>query len=172
MATTFVRQKIKEYGIEINADWCENQKSHERGCSINMKLRLFFCLVLVLGGAFTVPNGNAGILYPQAPNGGEQAVSNTLASRFLVQNHHLAPIKDLIIGRPFPVYFYPVDYTNLFSGKLLSATKFIGWRYLLTCGTNSAELQLPYDEENGNGRESAGNFIQRSQVVAIPYARR
>ena len=112
-----------------------------------MKLRFFFCLALVLGGAITVPNGNAGILYAQAPNGGEQAVSNTLASRFLVQNHHLAPIKDLIIGRPFPVYFYTADYTNLLAGKLLSATKFIGWRYLLTCGTNLAELQLPYDEK-------------------------
>jgi hypothetical protein len=40
--------------------------SHERGCSINMKLRLFLWLVLVLGGAFTVPNGNAGIQFGSA----------------------------------------------------------------------------------------------------------
>jgi hypothetical protein len=123
-----------------------------------MKLRLFLCLVLVLGGAFTVPNGNPGILYPQAPNGGGQAVPNALASKYLAQTHHLAPIKDLTIGRSFPVYFYPLKYTNLLSGQLLSATKFAGWRYLLTCGTNSAELQLPYDEEKREWPEIGWQF--------------
>jgi hypothetical protein len=32
-------------------------------------IRFVLCLVLVFGGAFIVPNGNAEIIYPQAPEG-------------------------------------------------------------------------------------------------------
>jgi hypothetical protein len=114
--------------------------------------------MLVFGGALIIPKGSAGIVYPQAPAGAEQAVSNALASRFLVQMDHLPPAKDLTIGRPFPVYFYPVKYTNLLSGQLLSATKFAGWRYLLTYGTNAAELQLPYDQKKRDWPEIGWQF--------------
>lgn len=143
-------------------------RSLGRGCSLNMKLRLFLSLALVLGGAFTVLNGNAGILYPQAPNGGEQAISNALALSFLGQIDHLPPAKDFTIGRPFPVYFYTVDYTNLFSGQLLSATKFAGWCYLLTYGTNSAELQLPYDEKKREWPEIGCLFYPPVQIGCDP----
>jgi hypothetical protein len=123
-----------------------------------MKPKLILCLALVLGGAIIVPNCNAGIVYPKAPDGGEQAVSNLLDSKYLKPLLHLPPAKYLTIARPFPVYFYPIKYTNLFSGQLLSETKFAGWRYLVTYGTNSAELQLPYDEEKREWPEIGWQF--------------
>ena len=49
-----------------------------------MKTNLILCLVfVVLVGALFIPDCNAGIIYPKAPDGGEQAVSNLLDSRFL-----------------------------------------------------------------------------------------
>jgi hypothetical protein len=66
---------------------------------------------------------------------------------------HLPPAKDLTIARPFPVYFYGMNYTNLLSSHLLSATKLGSWRFLLTDGTNSAGLDLGYDQKNGRWAE-------------------
>jgi hypothetical protein len=115
---------------------------------MDMPIKFFLCLALVLGGAFIAPNCNADIIYPQAPAGGEQAVSNTLDSKFLKHFAHLPPPPNLTIARPFGVYYYTINDTNLFSGRFLSATKFAGWRFLLTSATNSAGLQLGYDEKN------------------------
>ncbi len=143
-------------------------KSLERGCFICTKLRLFFGLAIVLGDTFAVLNSNAVILYSKAPNAGGQAVSNVLASRIFVQMDHLPAAKDWTIGRPFPVYFYPLKYTNLFSGRLLSTVKFAGWRYLLTSGTNSAELQLPYDEKKREWSKIGWQYYPALQIGFDP----
>jgi hypothetical protein len=142
-----------------------------------MKLMLLLCFAGVLGGVITVFNGYADILYPQAPNGGEQAVSNALTSNIFtnttLQNYqmwHLPPPKDLTIGRPFRFYFYPINYTNLYSGKLLSVVRFAAWDYPLTYGTNWAQLILPFKEKVGNGWNSTGYLFQRGQMVATPYS--
>jgi len=123
-----------------------------------MKSKSILSLALALGGAFIILNCNAGILYPKAPDEGEQAASNVLDSRFFKPFSRLPPAKDLTLAKPFPVYFYPIKYTNLSSGQLLSATKFAGWRYLLTYGTNSAELQLPYDKQKRQWPEIGWQF--------------
>jgi hypothetical protein len=115
--------------------------------------KLILCLALVLSGGFIVPNCNAGIVYPKAPDGGEQAVSNALGSSFLKPLTRLLPAKDLTIARPFGVYCYGMNYTNLLSGQLLSAAKLCSWRFLLTDGTNSAGLDLGYDKKNGGWQQ-------------------
>jgi hypothetical protein len=64
----------------------------------------------------------------------------------------------LTIARPFGVYRYGINYTNLFSGQFLSATKFSGWLFLLTDGTNSAGLHLGYGEKNQKWPEMGWTF--------------
>ena len=73
--------------------------------NMDIAIKIFLCLALILGGAFIAPNINAGIIYAQAPDGGVQAVSNALDSSFLKPMTHLPPIKDLTIARPFRVYW-------------------------------------------------------------------
>jgi hypothetical protein len=71
---------------------------------------------------------------------------------------HLPPAKDLTISRPFGVYCYGTNYTNLISGRLLSAARLYSWRFMLTDGTNSAGLDLVYDKKNGGWQEIGGCF--------------
>lgn len=121
------------------------------------RFSVFLCLALTLGGAFIIPRCNADIIYPQAPDGGQQAVSNILDSKVFKQ-FGLPSANDLTIARPFGVYFYEMNFTNLLSGQLLSATKLYSWRFLLTDGTNSAGLDLGYNKKNGGWPEIGWSF--------------
>jgi hypothetical protein len=121
------------------------------------KFQVILCLALVLSGAFIVPDCNAAIVYPTAPDGGELAVSNLLDSSFVKPWIHLPPATDVTVARPFGVYFYGTNYTNLLSGQLLTAAKLSAWRFLLTDGTNSAGLDLDYDKMKGGWPEIEKN---------------
>lgn len=123
-----------------------------------MKTKLILRLTLVLIGRFIISDCDAAIVYPKAPYGGEQAVSHLLDSRFLKPLTQLAPDTDLTIARPFGVYRYEMNYTNLFSGRFLSATRLCAWRFLLTDGTNSAGVDLGYDEKKRAWPEIGGIF--------------
>jgi hypothetical protein len=123
-----------------------------------MKTKLILRLALVLIGQFIISDCDAGIVYPKAPYGGEQAVSNLLDSRFLKPLTQLPPGTDLTIAKPFGVYRYEMNYTNLFSGRFLSATRLCAWRFLLTDGTNSAGVDLGYDEKKRAWPEIGGIF--------------
>jgi hypothetical protein len=112
-----------------------------------LKLRHPLSLALVLSVAFIVPNLRAAILYPQAPPGAEESASNALDSKFLEPTTHLPATRDLSISRPFGVYWYDINFTNPFSGSFLSARTLVGWHFLLSDGTNSAAVQLRYDED-------------------------
>jgi hypothetical protein len=111
-----------------------------------LKLRHSLRLTLVLAAVFSVTTLHAAILYPQPPFGAQAAASNALDSKFLKPITHLPPVKDLTISRPFGVYWYRINFTNPFSGPFLSATTLVGWRFLLSDVTNSAAVQLRYDD--------------------------
>ncbi|HEY1789026.1 MAG TPA: hypothetical protein VGJ73_12760 [Verrucomicrobiae bacterium] len=109
-------------------------------------MKFVLCLALGLAGGFFAVNCNAAIVYPQAPDGGWQAVSNALDSKFFKPITHLPPLNDLTITRPFRVYWRS-NYTNPPSESFLSATRLVGWRFLLSDGTNSAGVLLRYDDK-------------------------
>ena len=120
----------------------------EQGWSdIRMIIKLLI-LALVLNVGFIVTDCNGGIVYPKAPDGGEQAVSNILNSGFF-KRFHLPPAKDLSIAKPFTAYD-AMYYTNLLYGRFLSETKLCWWRFLLMDGTNLAgAMDLGYDKKKG-----------------------
>jgi hypothetical protein len=113
-----------------------------------MNPKLILCLALVLSG-----NTRAAIVYPKAPDGGRQIVSEHLDLKFLGVSH----IEDLTIADPYRDY--GVGLTNLASGQLLSSTKPGSWMYLLIQGTNAVGMQaLIADEKTGNALECAGLY--------------
>ena len=105
-----------------------------------MKPKLLLCLALVLSG-----NSYGAIVYPKAPDGGQQMVSKNLVPKFL----GVSRIEDLTIANPYENYY--VGLTNLASGEFLSATKNNGyWTYPLMHGTNTVgEAGLSADEKTG-----------------------
>lgn len=105
-----------------------------------MKSKLILCVALVLSG-----NCYAAIVYPKAPDGGQQMVSKNLDPKFL----GVSRIEDLTIVNPYENYY--VGLTNLASGEFLSATKNNGyWTYPLMHGTNAVGAAgLSADEKTG-----------------------
>lgn len=88
---------------------------------------------------------------------------------------HLPPSKNLTIARPFGVYGYGLNYTNILSGRLLSATKLNSWRFMLTDGTISAGLDLGYDNKKAGWPEMGWSFHparpnNSDPVLATPQA--
>ncbi|HTR41095.1 MAG TPA: hypothetical protein VMH87_05725 [Pseudomonadales bacterium] len=132
-------------------------------------IKFLFCFTLVLACAFIIPNGKAAILYPQAPEGGVQAVSNALDSKFLKPVTHLPPAKDLTISMPVGVYYYVLKYTNLFSGQFLSATRLSAWRFFLADVTNSAALQLGYDAKKEEWQVTEWTFYHARSKSSDPF---
>jgi hypothetical protein len=120
-----------------------------------MKPKILLCLALVLSG-----HCHAAIVYPKAPNGGQQIVfenaSNILRSdpRFLGGFH----IEELTIADPYRDY--SVGLTDLASGHLLSAAKSGGsWLYLFMHGTSAVGAAgLIADEKTGKALRSNGLF--------------
>ncbi len=105
-----------------------------------MKPKLLLCLALVLSG-----NCHAAIVYPKAPDGGGEIVSNNLDAKLL----GVSSTKNLIIKISYREYF--VGTTNLAAGQLLSSATLGGWQYLIIHGTNAVgAAELNADETNGS----------------------
>ena len=83
-------------------------------------------------------NCPAAIIYPKAPDGGQQVIHKTFRqglSRSISRYLGGYQIEDLTIANPFRDY--SVGLTNLASGQLLAAARAGTWRYLLMHGTNA-----------------------------------
>jgi len=97
-----------------------------------MKSKLLIGLALVLSG-----NCHAAIVYPKAPVGGQQIISNYVGAAAI--DHfdvlHGLRMEDLTIARPFQIF--DVGLTNLAKAQLLSAAEPRWWQYLLLHGTNA-----------------------------------
>lgn len=114
-----------------------------------MKPGFMLCLALVLSA-----NCDAAIVYPKAPDGGQQIVRRNLGTKLL----KVSRIEDVTIADAHRVYY--VGLTNLASGHLVSAAKIGPWRYLLLHGTNAVgAAELNADEETG--RTLGFNSLQR-----------
>jgi hypothetical protein len=98
-----------------------------------MKPKLILCIALVLSG-----NCFAAIVFPKAPDGGQQVISNYVGHDVVFNDFdklHGLKMEDLTIANPFLIY--DVGLTNLAEGRLLSATEACWWQYLLLHGTNT-----------------------------------
>ncbi|MGA2556400.1 MAG: hypothetical protein ABSG04_09015 [Verrucomicrobiota bacterium] len=101
---------------------------------------------LIFGAIFWGVGGNcdAAIVFPKAPDGGEQIVRTHLDAKLL----KVPRIEDVTIADAHREYF--VGLTNLAAGHLLSAAKIGPWRYLLLQGTNAVgAAELNADEKTG-----------------------
>jgi hypothetical protein len=112
-----------------------------------VKIQLFLCLALVLSGYC-----HADIIYPKAPNGGQQIVYKYAGGLSKSDPRLLDgfPIEELTIADPFENYY--VGLPDLASGKFLSATESNGyWTYVLLHGTNAVGAAgLITNEKTGN----------------------
>jgi hypothetical protein len=114
--------------------------SRHRGELIFSVKKLILCLTLVLSG-----HCHAAIVYPKAPDGGGEIVSNNLDAKFL----GVSSTKNLKIKVPYREYY--VGMTNLAAGQLLSAATLGGWKYLVIHRTNAVgAAELNTDEKTGN----------------------
>jgi hypothetical protein len=122
---------------------------------MNMNLKPLLCLALVLSGGLNCP---AAIIYPKAPDGGQQVIHETFRqglSRSISRYLGGYQIEDLTIANPFRDY--SVGLTNLASGQLLPAARAGNWRYLLMRGTNAVgAAELMTDPTNGAALKFAG----------------
>lgn len=105
-----------------------------------MKPKFILCLSLVLSGIC-----QAAIIYPKAPDGGGEIVSNNLDAKFF----GVSSTKNLNIKVSYREYY--VGMTNLAAGQLLSSATLGGWQYLVIHGTNAVgAAELNADEKTGN----------------------
>jgi hypothetical protein len=103
-----------------------------------MKPKIILCLALVLSGLLDL-NCGAAIIFPKAPEGGQQIAHEGVAWILQTNPSFLggARIEELTIADPHQNYnANPQDVT---SGKLLSSAKPAPgrWRYFVMCGTNA-----------------------------------
>jgi hypothetical protein len=101
-----------------------------------MNPKFILCLALVMS-SLTAGVCPAAIVYPQAPDGGQQIVLEGMKTLSRSISRYLGgfQIEDLTLAHPFRDYY--VGPTNLAAGQLLSAAKPGAWRYLLMHGTNA-----------------------------------
>lgn len=119
-----------------------------------MNSKLLLCLALVLSGGLNSP---AAILYPKAPEGGQQVIREAFKGLSRSISRYLGgyQIEDLTIANPFRDY--AIGLTNLASGQLLAGTRAGTWRYLLMHGTNTVgAAELMADPTNGMALKFAG----------------
>jgi hypothetical protein len=119
-----------------------------------MKPKILLCLALVLSGGLNCP---AAIIYPKAPDGGQQVIREAFKRLSQSISRYLGgyQIEDLTIAHPFRDY--SVGLTNLASGQLLPAARAGTWRYLLLHGTNAVgAAELMADPTNNTALTFAG----------------
>jgi hypothetical protein len=110
-----------------------------------MKNKLLLGLALVLSG-----NCGAAIIYPKAPDGGQEIVATNVAPILQHDARFFDGLKmeDLTVAEPYREY-YVVDLRNLVAGHLLSGTETHSWRYLLMHGTNAIGAATLIDDARG-----------------------
>ena len=121
---------------------------------LDMKTNLLLCLTLVWSGGLNCP---AAIVYPKAPDGGQQVIHETFKGLSRSISRYLGgyQIEELTISKPFRDY--AVGLTNLASGQLLPAARAGTWRYLLRHGTNAVgAAELMADPTNSPTLRFAG----------------
>jgi hypothetical protein len=135
---------------QMNIPWNPRVK-----VTLAMNPKLLLCLALVLSGGLYC---RAAILYPKAPDGGQQLIRETFQqglSRSISRYLGGYQIEELTIADPFRDY--SVGLTNLASGQLLPAARPGTWRYLLLHGTNAvAAAELRADSTHGAALKFAG----------------
>ena len=121
---------------------------------MNMNPKLLLGLALVLSGDLNCP---AAIIYPKAPDGGQQVIREAFKGLSRSISRYLGgyQIEDLTIANPFRDY--SVGLTNLASGQLLPAARAGTWRYVLMHGTNAVgAAELMADPTNSTALKFAG----------------
>jgi hypothetical protein len=110
-----------------------------------MNPNLILCLALVLSG-----NCDAAIVYPKAPDGGQEIVGTNVAPILQHDARFFDGLKmeDLTVAEPYREY-YVIDLRNLVAGHLLSGTETHSWRYLLMHGTNAIGAATLIDNARG-----------------------
>jgi hypothetical protein len=120
-----------------------------------MKSKLILCLALVLSD-----NCFAAIVYPKAPDGGQQIVYKYAGESLQSDPRFLGGfrIEELTIADPYEDY--SVGLTNLASGQLLSAIKpGGGWTYLLMHGADAVgACGLIADEKTGKALKAGALY--------------
>ncbi|HKW30176.1 MAG TPA: hypothetical protein VJT54_12635 [Verrucomicrobiae bacterium] len=119
-----------------------------------MNPKLLLGLALVLSGDLNCP---AAIIYPKAPDGGQQVIREAFKGLSRSISRYLGgyQIEDLTIANPFRDY--SVGLTNLASGQLLPAARAGTWRYVLMHGTNAVgAAELMADPTNSTALKFAG----------------
>jgi hypothetical protein len=116
-----------------------------------MKPKLILCLALVLSGLLDL-NCNAAIIFPKAPEGGQQIAHEGVAWILQTNPSFLggARIEELTIADPHQNY--NAKSQDVTSGNLLSAAKPATryWRYFVMHGTNAVGVAgLKADEKAG-----------------------
>ncbi len=122
--------------------------------TLAMNPKLLPGLALVLSGSLNCP---AAILYPEAPDGGQQVIREAFQGLSRSISRYLGgfQIEDLTIAHPFRDY--SVGLTNLASGQLLPPARAGTWRYLLLHGTSAVgAAELMADPTNGTALKFAG----------------
>ena len=139
-----------------------------------MKSKLLFCLTLVLSD---LPGHNcqAAITFPKAPEGGRQIVYERADQHLRAFPHFFGELKieALTITDAHQIYSaVPQDVT---SGKLLSAARLTGWRYLLTHGTNAVGEAWLYASPEAGGalkfNSLFGDRFAQPTLVALRQAK-
>jgi len=119
-----------------------------------MNPKLPLCLALILSSGL---NCAAAIIYPKAPDGGDQIIGETFKGLSRSISRYLGgfQIEDLTIAKPFQDY--SIGLSNLAAGQLLPVARAGTWRYLLMHGTNAvAAAELMADPTNGTALKFAG----------------
>jgi len=126
-----------------------------------MKSKLLFCLTLVLSD-LPGHNCSAAIIFPKAPEGGRQIIYERVDRHLRAFPRFFGGLKieELTIADSHQIYSaVPRD---VISGKLLSAARLTGWRYLLTHGTNAVgEAWLYANPEAGKALKFISLFGDR-----------
>jgi hypothetical protein len=102
---------------------------------------------------------DAAIVYPNAPEGGQEVVSENVGRVLRSDPHFLGGfhLEDLTIATPYQDY--GVGLADLGAGKFLSVAKPGGWIYPLMHGTNAAgSAQLISDPKGGKAMVFNGLF--------------
>ena len=135
-----------------------------------MKTKLILCLALVLSG-----HCHAAIVYPKAPEGGQQMVHEFVHQ--ILQAHPDGPalsvrglkIEDLTIAMTHR--WWGVGVNDLASGHLLSAAIPGSWRYVFLHGTNSVGVaQLLADEKTGKAEKCIALYETDHSTEALRVA--
>ncbi|HUA69054.1 MAG TPA: hypothetical protein VMA13_10960 [Candidatus Saccharimonadales bacterium] len=119
-------------------------------------MKFLLGLVLIFSGLLGCTR-RAAIVYPKAPDGGQEVVSEGMKTLSRSISRYLGgfQIEDLTLAQPFRDY--SVGPTNLAAGQLLSAAKPGEWHYPLMHGTNAvAAAELVADKEAGKPPKFAG----------------